>query len=74
MHQAPLSMGFSGQVCWSGLPFPCLGDLPNPGTEPGAPAFQVDPLPFMTIYVALKDLGGNQNPCLGLTWKDLPPS
>ena len=32
--QAPLSMGFSGQEYWSGLPCPPPGDLPNPGTEP----------------------------------------
>ena len=31
--QAPLSMGFSRQEYWSGLPFPPLGDLPNPGIE-----------------------------------------
>ena len=30
-YQAPLSMGFSRQVYWSGLPFPSPGDLPNPG-------------------------------------------
>ena len=30
-HQAPLSVGFSRQECWSGLPFPPLGDLPDPG-------------------------------------------
>ena len=30
----PLSMGFSRQECWSGLPFPIPGDLPNPGLEP----------------------------------------
>ena len=35
-HQAPLSMGFSRQEYWSGLPFPSPGDLPNPGTEPTA--------------------------------------
>ena len=33
-HQAPLSMGFSRQEYWSGLPFPSPGDLPDPGTEP----------------------------------------
>ena len=33
-HQAPLSMKFSRQEYWSGLPFPSLGDLPNPGVEP----------------------------------------
>ena len=32
--QAPLSMGFSRQEYWSGLPFPTLGDLPDPGIEP----------------------------------------
>ena len=32
--QALLSMGFSRQEDWSWLPFPSLGDLPNPGTEP----------------------------------------
>ena len=33
-HQAPLSMGFSRQKYWSGLPFPSPMDLPNPGIEP----------------------------------------
>ena len=33
-HQAPLSMEFSRQEYWSGLPFLPLGDLPDPGTEP----------------------------------------
>ena len=28
-YQAPPSMGFSRQECWSGLPFPSLGDLPK---------------------------------------------
>ena len=32
--QAPLSMGFSMQAYWSGLPSPPPGDLPNPGIEP----------------------------------------
>ena len=32
--QAPLSMGLPRQECWSGLPFPSSGDLPNPGIEP----------------------------------------
>ena len=42
-HQAPLSMGFSRQEYWSGLPFP--GDLPYPRIETGSPALQVDDLP-----------------------------
>ena len=33
-HQAPLSMGFSRQKCWSGLPYPLPGDFPNPGIRP----------------------------------------
>ena len=37
-HQAPLSKGFSRQEYWSGLPFPSLGDLPNPGIKPTSPA------------------------------------
>ena len=32
--QAPLSMGFSRQEYWSGLPFPSPGDIPDPGIEP----------------------------------------
>ena len=42
--QAPLSMEFSRQEYWSGLPFPSAGDLPDPAIEPGSPALQVDPL------------------------------
>ena len=42
--QAPLSMGFSRQEYWSGLPFPSPGDLPDPGVEPGSPALQADAL------------------------------
>ncbi|ELR45062.1 hypothetical protein M91_03210, partial [Bos mutus] len=34
--QAPLSMGFSRQKYWSGLPFPSPGDLPNPGIKPAS--------------------------------------
>ena len=33
-HQAPLSMGFSGQEYWSKLPFLTPGNLPDPGVEP----------------------------------------
>ena len=44
-YQAPPSMGFSRQECWSGLPFPSPGDLPNPEIEPRSPALQADYLP-----------------------------
>ena len=43
-----LSMDFSKQDCWSGLPFPPPGELPNPEIEPlslASPAFQADSLP-----------------------------
>ena len=48
--QAPLSMGFSQPECWSDLPCPPPGDLPNPGTEPRSPTLQVDSLPSEPIY------------------------
>ena len=43
-YQAPLSMGFSRQEYWSGLPFPFPGDLPDPGIKPGSPTLQADAL------------------------------
>ena len=43
-YQAPLSMEFSRQECWSGLPFPSPGDLPDPGIKPRSPVFQADAL------------------------------
>ena len=45
-RQVPLSMEFSRQEYWSGLPCPSPGDLPNPGIEPGSPALQADSLPL----------------------------
>ena len=47
-HQAPLSMEFSRQEYWSGVPCPLPGDLPDSGVEsesPAYPALQVDSLP-----------------------------
>ena len=48
--QAPLSMRFSRQESWSGLPFSAPGDLPDPGIEPASPTkmhlFSVDSLPL----------------------------
>ena len=43
-YQAPPSMGFSRQECWSGLTCPSPGDLPDLGIEPGSPALQADAL------------------------------
>ena len=47
--QAPLSMGFSRQEYWSGLPFPSPGDLPDPGIEPISPVLQADSLPVESL-------------------------
>ena len=44
-YQAPLSLEFSRQEYWSGLPFPSPGGLPNPGIEAGSPTLQADALP-----------------------------
>ena len=44
-YQTPLSVGFSRQGYWSGLPFPSLGELPDPETEPRSPTLQADALP-----------------------------
>ena len=57
-YQAPPSMGFSWQECWSGLPFPSPGDLPDSGIEPGSPTLWADALPseppgklhFLTLH------------------------
>ena len=38
LHQAPLSIGFSRQEYWSGLPFPSPGNLPDPGIKPRSSA------------------------------------
>ena len=51
-HQGPLSMGFSRQEYWSGLPFLSPEDLPDPGIEPRSPTLQADSL--------LSELQGSQ--------------
>ena len=54
VHQAPLSMGFSRQEYWGGLPCPSPGALPDPGIKPGTPVLQVNSL-------LLSHLGSPQN-------------
>ena len=57
-HKAPLSMEFSRQEYWSGLPFPPSGDLPDPGIEPVPPVslhWQVDSLPLRHLSEIQKD-------------------
>ena len=41
-YQGPLSMDFSRQEYWSGLPFPSLGDFSDPEIESKSPALQAD--------------------------------
>ena len=53
-HKAPLSVGFSTQEYWSGLPCPLPGDLPNPGIEPTSLVLQVDGKPLFYICLQAK--------------------
>ena len=65
--QTPLSMGFSRQEYWSGLPFPSPGDPPDPGVKPGSPSLQADSLPSESLgnsfwgsnYGYMKSNGGD---------------
>ena len=52
--QVPLSMEFSRQEYWSGLPFPSPGDLPYPGTELGSPSLEADSLPSDPFFLLPK--------------------
>ena len=66
-HQAPPSMGFSRQECWSGLPCPPPGDLCNPGIEPRSPTLQADSSPSEPPGKPIRCneliLGGHMNVC-----------
>ena len=53
-HQAPLSMGFSRQEYWSGLPFPTPGDLPHPGIEPTSLESPALALPLVSPHDAYR--------------------
>ena len=55
-HQSPLSMAFSRQEYWSGLPFPSPEDLPNPGIKLTSLAVQVDSLPLRQLGSSHKDI------------------
>ena len=52
-YQAPPSMEFSRQECWTRLPFPSPGDLPDPGIKPGSPTLQADLLPSELLLLLL---------------------
>ena len=64
-HHTPLSIGFSRQECWSGLPCPPLGDLPDPGIEPRFPALQADSLPLSHQGSPPWDIGTDWNAKVG---------
>ena len=55
-HLAPLSIAFSRQEYWSGLPFPSPGNLPNPGIKLASLALQVDSLPLCHLGSSHKDV------------------
>ena len=59
-HQAPLSMEFSRQEYWSGLPFPTPGDLPNSGIEPVSPASPTLAGGFLTTVPPGKQAGATK--------------
>ena len=63
--QTALSMGFSRQEYWSGLPLSSPGDLPNPGVESGSPALQADSLPTEP-----QGLVGSNPVCVGVRLRD----
>ena len=72
--QPPLSMRFSRQEHWSGLPCPPPGDLPNPGVESRSPTLQADSLPSeppgkpMNTGVGSLSLLQGIFPTQGLNW------
>ena len=55
-HQATVSMGFSREEYWSGLPSPPPGDLPNPGIEAGSPALKADSSPLSHRGTPIADI------------------
>ena len=57
-HQEPLSMEFSRQEYWSGLPFPPLGDLPNPGIQSASPMSPALAGRFLTSSASCEGQGG----------------
>ena len=77
LHQASLSMEFSRQEYWSGLPLSSPEELPNSGIEPWSPASQADSLPFelqgspmnLAAYYKYEIEGGKEQAKLTPSWK-----
>ena len=72
--QAPLSMGFSRQGYWSGLPHPSPGDLPDPGIEPRSPVSPVPTGKFFTTESPGKSIRGTYSYEKGKLASEEPPS
>ena len=77
-HQAPLSLRFSRQEYWHGLPCPPPGDLPHPGIEPMSPALQTDSLqlshwvkPHESLSFPLKKSSLNSMPVVYLERREI---
>ena len=77
-YQAPPSMGFPRQECWSGLPFPSPGDLPDPGVEPRSPALLAEALlseppgkPLRAIKETLTQWTSQPAPEAQMNWANL---
>ena len=66
-HQLPLSVGFSRQEYWNGLPFSSPGNLPDPGIKPRSLTLQADSLPSEPRVTTLKVTEEDLNPALTLT-------
>ena len=66
--QASLSMGFSRQEYWSGLPFPPPGDLPDPGIKPVSPALAGGFLTTEPLGDPTPSLFYMVNPCLSIPY------
>ena len=83
-HQAPLSMGFSRQGYWSGLPCPPPGHLPHPGIEPSSLRFPTLAGGLLTSSTTWEALTGPSSahheevpfppPQTHLLWILLPPA
>ena len=70
-HRAPLSVGFSRQEYWSGLPFPLPGDLPDPRFQLESPAlagrfFTTQPPVFIWLHRVLVSLSRDRIHILGI--------
>ena len=61
-HQAPLSVGFSRQEDWNGLPCPPPGDLPDPGIEPASLTHPALAGRFLTISATWEAVKGCASP------------